>query len=1274
MGSSGRGLGASNRGGLPGGPSWPEKINRYTIKRLLGEGGQGAVYHAYDPNFAIDVAVKVLHPDFRSEEFVERFKIDAQTTVRLTAPNVVRVFDFDLEYPYLVMEYCGDGDLNRYIKSRRRRSLRDIMSIARQICEALVAAHENDPPILHRDIKPGNVLFQKSVPKVTDFGLAKMLSGGAGLTTTRGMMGTFRYCSPEQLRDASKVDHRADLWSVGVVLYELLTWTRPFDKPGDTDPNIMLRVIMEPPRQPPYDIPAPVMAVIAKALQKSADERFSSAREMRDAIDRALASVPGSDGLLLPPEHLVDELSRMADRVASLLEDGRLEDASGLVRDMRRRAPEDSLVSFWQRRLKERSDTGRDVTPGQGARTPAGTEPDLVRTLDSIQTLINGRNYTEARREIGRILIEHPDNSIVHRLLEKLSDEERRLREALDQAYRDAERARAEGDPARVRDIWKRFNEAHADLSVAQAELAVAERELAMLEQRRLRDGARTEANRLRDAGDLRGALLAWRGYTTHHPADQEAAREAQEIQAVLTARERADKVAALETETTRRRDTGDLPGALDLWLGYLQDDPTSTEASRAVDALRAEIAGRERERRLQATRSAAAASLAAQDHRGAVRAWEAFLSAYPQEPEARQQVETLRCELAEQERRIALVETGRLLAALSARFEGQRYRGVAQAGAALGRAIEGARPGLKGDARALSAAKTDLAEAERIAEVALAREVAARREALQNRVHEYRDWLPRGQAVPDGASSAAGQQLEAAYAAALHALCETRTPDTGGDPLEPLVRTAEGLVRAAAALTRERREAVEDARARAVAAVQKAEESVQHLASVSGGDGLPAPDSETAGTSRTRELGEKLARLRMQADSQVPELLAEAARQATGLAAEADAARTEATWGVTAEIGRLLGEARLLAIETGGDTLQELVRRVASALDAGGSTPGSLAPGPPALRAELRREIETARRARDDRLVHSRKRWTTAQAAWRELVVADLGKASNDEADRVAAAGEAALAASRPEELDSWAAQLEGLTRRYRLESAWIEQSNALLELEGPLDHEGLPEDDDDPEIQDLLARYRRAMAMGDGAAVRSLGPPLEARAKQRRGGAEGPADTIAPLPVLGLGPRRFNERYATAMLKAFDDLSARFINSLSQGRKGDAARTSADLEGVHAKLLVPPPVWKRSALHVGAAAVLMALLAWAFMPAEKFSVTAISPRGVVRVKEVRRGGEAVDDLPLRVPEGGVVWSGLPPGRYVVTLENGARGEFEVPGIGVVQLPSGEQ
>ena len=314
--------------GRPGEQPLPETIDQYTVTRRIGRGGQGEVLLGHDPNLDIDVAIKILHADYRTEEFLDRFKVEARTSVRLTAPNIVRVYAFNPAYPYLVMEYCADGDLTRTIKSRRPLPLRRSLGIVRQIAQALIAAHEHDPPILHRDLKPGNVLFQKDTPKVADFGLAKMLGATTGLTTTRGMMGTVGYASPEQLKDASKVDHRTDLWSVGVILYELLTFRRPFQKPGDDYVNVAIKVRMEPPAPPPFELPGPVWELITRGLQKDPEDRFDSASEIVQAIDGVLSSLGDAADMELPPPDSITEVDRMAAQAAELIEEGSTQNAA----------------------------------------------------------------------------------------------------------------------------------------------------------------------------------------------------------------------------------------------------------------------------------------------------------------------------------------------------------------------------------------------------------------------------------------------------------------------------------------------------------------------------------------------------------------------------------------------------------------------------------------------------------------------------------------------------------------------------------------------------------------------------------------------------------------------------------------------------------------------------------------------------------------------------------------------------------------------------------
>lgn len=1216
MSSANRAPGSPVQDARRGGADLPEKISRYQIKRLLGRGGQGAVYQAYDPNLAIDVAIKVLHPDYRSEEFIDRIKAEARTAVRLTAPNVVRVYDFDEQYPYLVMEYCGDGDLNRYLKTRKRRSLAEILGITRQVCEALVAAHENDPPILHRDLKPGNVLFQKQTPKVADFGLAKMLGGGTGLTTTRGVMGTVRYCSPEQLRDASKVDQRTDIWAAGVVLYELLTWARPFDKPGDSFVSVAVRVHTEPPRKPPYAIPAPVMAVILKAIEKDPERRYASAREMRDAIGEALRAVPNADTLLLPPEEVVDDRSLKAAQVATLLEQGRSQDADSIVREIRRSAPDDSLGTYWQHRLKEASDRTGPSTPAKGEGVAPGQPGWIAQRLGSIQSLIQNREYREARQRVGELLIQAPDSTAVQKLLEKITQDEARLRQNLDQAHADADRARAAGDYAALHAVWKKLSEAYPDLPEAQAELAVVTREMELLEQRKEREVAAALAGRLLAAGSLEEALAAWRAHTARFPSDQEALQASQQIEEAIAARERAERHARLA----------------------------------------AEMRGR------------AAACLAAGDRRGALRAWESLLSEYQEDAEAEGAAGRLRQEIFDEERRAALAEVGRLASELRQRLGAGRYASLPDARKQAEEAVSAALTAASRDAAGIAAIRAGLAAARVAAEVALARQTGERRLGLEKKVEELRDWLPR---EPDGATRSASpgeQDLDRALASALAALCVAQqSGELGGDPLAPLASAEETLTAAGEALGRARQQALEETQSAARAALGEAQAALQALAATAGEDVGQAPVVQA--------LEERLRKLQEKAGSQVPERLSEVARQAGVLRAETAAARVAVLWSLGREIGSLLDEGLTILLQTPDETLRDLLGRAARAIDPQEGRPPVAQEVLVDLRRDLRRELVRARSAREERLARARARWEAALQAWRDLLVSDLGSRIGEEGERVAASGQLTLAEARVEELDGWAAQLEDLARRYRLESAWIEQSNAVLEIEGPLGPDGLPVADLEPQLRKVLAGYRKAAALGDSERLRALDPQLEEQARSARGGGGRPVKVELEAAPLGPAARRFNQRFAPAALQAFDDLVQRYDASRSQRREGEAARLGAELNVAYRRLLRPPPVWRRPWVPAAASLVVAAALALPFLRpvADNASVTLVSPGGVVEVTSVTRGGEALPGLARPVSEESATLTDLEPGHYVITVRDGSRREFDVPGERVVLLPGGQ-
>lgn len=400
-------------------PGVPESIDRYTVKRRIGRGGQASVYLAYDPNFDIDVAVKVLEGRKGDREFTQRFRTEARVAARLNHPNIVRVYAYDPDYPYLAMEYCDGGDLTEVIMRRRRLGLREILRIVRKIADALVLAHDNEPPILHRDLKPANVLFHKGEPKVADFGLAKLLGDDQALTTMQGMMGTIRYMSPEQCVDASQVDHRSDLWSLGVILYELLSWTRPFDKPGDSFVNIALKIRLEKPRPLGFDVPGPVAEVVTRCLSKERERRYGSAREIVAAIDAAVAALGQEGDALYPPELAISESDMLAARGARLIDEGQTGAARSVISELRRLSPDDSLGPYWARRAHAAL-SSEDGAVGASTQRRA---LELGRALDEAETMLGRGAITDAMARVEAVLDEDPTNSVARRLRGRLERE-----------------------------------------------------------------------------------------------------------------------------------------------------------------------------------------------------------------------------------------------------------------------------------------------------------------------------------------------------------------------------------------------------------------------------------------------------------------------------------------------------------------------------------------------------------------------------------------------------------------------------------------------------------------------------------------------------------------------------------------------------------------------------------------------------------------------------------------------------------------------------------
>ncbi|MDX3214712.1 protein kinase [Streptomyces sp. ME02-6991-2B] len=279
---------------------------RYALRGLLGQGGMAAVHLAHDTVLDRPVAVKTLHTDLgREQSFRERFRREAQAVARLNHTNIVSVFDSGEDtvdgalVPYIVMEYVEgrplrevlDEDIARFGAMPTEKALK----ITADVLAALSESHSMG--LVHRDIKPGNVMLTKrGVVKVMDFGIARAMQSGVSSMTQTGMVvGTPQYLSPEQAL-ARGVDERSDLYSVGCLLFELLTGRLPFD--GDSPLAIAYQHVQEPPPVPSAlnrAVQPGVDALVARALRKNPAERFPTADAMRDEVKR-VAAPGGGDG------------------------------------------------------------------------------------------------------------------------------------------------------------------------------------------------------------------------------------------------------------------------------------------------------------------------------------------------------------------------------------------------------------------------------------------------------------------------------------------------------------------------------------------------------------------------------------------------------------------------------------------------------------------------------------------------------------------------------------------------------------------------------------------------------------------------------------------------------------------------------------------------------------------------------------------------------------------------------------------------------------------
>ena len=263
-------------------------LDNYRILQNIGRGGMGFVFKALNIKLNKIVAIKMIAPALAmNDSFMSRFESEAKTLAKLENPNIVGIHDLrvDSVYAYIVMEYVEGVTLGRLIKERGAIPWRQALKLFNQVLNAIEHAHKEG--IIHRDIKPNNVLINRQgVVKITDFGLAKN-QAEFGITQSVTTGGTLFYMSPEQVKGLAYTDERSDIYALGFTLYEMLTGATPFST-DHTDFDIREAIIktkFPPPHQLNQKIPAKLGRIVEKAISKKPEDRFQNVTEFKTAID-----------------------------------------------------------------------------------------------------------------------------------------------------------------------------------------------------------------------------------------------------------------------------------------------------------------------------------------------------------------------------------------------------------------------------------------------------------------------------------------------------------------------------------------------------------------------------------------------------------------------------------------------------------------------------------------------------------------------------------------------------------------------------------------------------------------------------------------------------------------------------------------------------------------------------------------------------------------------------------------------------------------------------
>lgn len=305
-----------------------QKLGKYEIQSVLGEGAMGVVYRAWDPVLKRLVALKTITGDFQDNpELLNRFYREAQSAGGLRHYNIVTIYDLGEEnhQPFIAMEFLEGTDLQGQIQRKKIQTLNRVLHILRQCCEGLNYAHSRG--IVHRDVKPANVfVLDDGTIKIVDFGIAMV--GSSTMTKTGMVMGTVSYMSPEQVQGQS-LDGRSDQFSLGIILYEILANRKPFS--GNSIPEIFFKIMNETPApvETHYRHCPPLLAeILSRSLEKNRDRRYPDLAQMARDLERLLGSLKKeytlAEPVALGTDHSAEMIQAALDEIRALAEGGNI--------------------------------------------------------------------------------------------------------------------------------------------------------------------------------------------------------------------------------------------------------------------------------------------------------------------------------------------------------------------------------------------------------------------------------------------------------------------------------------------------------------------------------------------------------------------------------------------------------------------------------------------------------------------------------------------------------------------------------------------------------------------------------------------------------------------------------------------------------------------------------------------------------------------------------------------------------------------------------------